>query len=81
MRARVEPKIKKRVEHIFDELGLSTSEAINLFLRQVYLYKGLPFPIKLPGKELQDSVTESRSGGTNVIKSESAEEMFEKLGI
>ncbi len=80
IRARVDPRMKTRVENIFDKLGLSTSEAINLFLKQVCLYKGLPFEIKLPTKELHDSVEKSRKG-IDVIKSDSAEEMFDRLGI
>jgi len=44
VRARIDPSLKTDVEAVFDALGLSTSEAIRLFLSQVSLRKGLPFP-------------------------------------
>ena len=42
IRARVESDLKDEVEQIFRILGLSTTEAINLFYIQVRLRKGLP---------------------------------------
>jgi addiction module RelB/DinJ family antitoxin len=42
IRARTEPELKSDVEGIFRELGLSATEAINLFYRQVRRNKGLP---------------------------------------
>jgi len=80
VRARVEPEVKGAVEKIFDKLGMSTSEAINIFFKQVYLNKGLPFAIKLPTEELKEAVEESRRK-RNITKYSSAEEMFEDLDI
>ena len=79
IRARVEPKVKTKVEYIFGKLGLSTSEAINLFLKQVCLHQGLPFEVKMPNDALRKSIEDSRKG-VNVVKSETPEEMFDKLG-
>ncbi|MGY6529565.1 MAG: type II toxin-antitoxin system RelB/DinJ family antitoxin [Cyanobacterium sp.] len=42
VRARMEAKLKTKVEDIFQKLGLSTTEAINLFYKQVELQQGLP---------------------------------------
>src|SRR3990172_9340101 len=47
IRARPEPDMKSDVEGIFQELGLSATEAINLFYRQVRLKKGLPFDVRM----------------------------------
>lgn len=79
VRARIEPKIKNSVEKIFDSLGMSTSEAISIFFRQVYLNKGLPFAVKLPNAELKKAVEQSRKGKT--VKYVSAEELFADLEI
>lgn len=49
--ARLNPEVKKEAEAIFKELGLSTSEAINVFFNQVRLRKGLPFEISIPSVE------------------------------
>lgn len=48
IRARIEPELKEKVEKLFTQLGLNSTEAINLFYHQVALQKGLPFEIILP---------------------------------
>lgn len=45
---RVEPEIKADVEKLLGRLGISTTDAINIFLNQVILTGGLPFPVKIP---------------------------------
>ena len=45
---RVEPEIKEQVEQVLSKLGIPVANAINLFLHQVALQKGIPFDIKLP---------------------------------
>ena len=49
--ARIDPRLKKSAETIFSELGISTTEAIRLFLKQVELHRGLPFPVSVPNEE------------------------------
>ena len=51
IRARTEPDLKSDVEMIFKDLGLSATEAIDLFYRQVRLKKGLPFDVKMPDND------------------------------
>jgi DNA-damage-inducible protein J len=46
VRARVDPSLKTDAEAIFQELGLSTTEAIRMFLAQVRLRRGLPFRVE-----------------------------------
>ena len=80
IRARTEPELKNTVERIFETLGLSCSEAINLFFRQVKLRKGLPFEVKIPNKEtlrVMQDVDEKRGLG----KARDAEDLFKKLKI
>ncbi len=45
---RVEPEIKEQAEQILSKLGIPVANAINLFLHQVVLHKGIPFNISLP---------------------------------
>ena len=44
---RVEPEIKEQADKIFATLGIPMTSAINLFLRQVVLQKGIPFEVKI----------------------------------
>lgn len=46
--ARVDAGMKEQAEGILTQLGLPMSNAINLFLNQVVLRRGLPFEVILP---------------------------------
>ena len=48
MHIRVEPKIKEEVEKILSTLGMTPTEAINIYLKQIILNSGIPFEIKTP---------------------------------
>ena len=48
LHVRIEPDLKLSAETTLKQLGLSTTDAINIFLRQVTITGGLPFAIKLP---------------------------------
>ena len=43
---RVNDDIKKEVLPILDDLGISLSEAINMFLHQIKINNGIPFELK-----------------------------------
>lgn len=45
---RVEPEIKKEVEIILSNLGMTSAEAISIYLHQIILNSGIPFEIKTP---------------------------------
>ena len=47
VRARVDSRLKRDSEVILHELGLTTTEAIRIFLHQVLRHKGLPFDLRL----------------------------------
>ena len=50
-KARLEPEVKEKTEKYFKSSGLSTSQAVNLFLNQVILFKGLPCDVGTPNEE------------------------------
>ncbi|NJN93154.1 MAG: type II toxin-antitoxin system RelB/DinJ family antitoxin [Anaerolineales bacterium] len=80
IRARIEPELKAEAETIFSELGLSITEAITLFYRQVKLSKGLPFEVRLPNQTTLQTFQDTDEG-KNLVQSENAQEMFDKLGL
>jgi DNA-damage-inducible protein J len=51
IRARTELDLKSKVERIFEALGLTASQAINLFYHRVELENGLPFELKIPNSK------------------------------
>ena len=62
IRARVEPELKDDAEAVFDALGLSPTEAITLFYKQVALQRGLPFEVKIPNDATREAIEEARAG-------------------
>jgi DNA-damage-inducible protein J len=62
--ARVDPKLKKSVERIFSDIGISTTEAIRLFLKQVVLHRGMPFPVAVPNEETLAAIREANTPAT-----------------
>ena len=47
LRTRIDPKRKARVERILERLGMTSSQAINLFFAQIEQRKGIPFRVSL----------------------------------
>lgn len=45
---RMDSDIKEDCEELFDQLGMTLTTAINIFLRQSLHTGGLPFEVKLP---------------------------------
>ena len=45
--ARVEPNIKEQSEAILNNLGLSMSNAIDMYLCQIVMNKGIPFAVRM----------------------------------
>jgi DNA-damage-inducible protein J len=79
-RARIEPEIKDEAERILEECGLSASEAIGLFYRQVILRHGIPFPVQNFNEETR-SILRRSERGVDVARFDSAEALFADLGI
>jgi DNA-damage-inducible protein J len=78
--ARTERELKEEVTGILKTLGLSTTEAINIFFRQVKLRKGLPFPVEIPNDETLETFRNSKSG-KGLVECENADDMFRKLSV
>lgn len=78
--ARIEPELKADTEKILKKLGLSTTEAINLFLSQIRLRKGLPFEVKIPNKTTTETL-EKTDKGKELVKCKDADDVFKKLRI
>lgn len=73
---RIEPQTKQQAERILHELGMSPTEAIRLFYRQITLHRGLPFRVHLPNALTQETLEKSRHG-KEVERFDHLQEMFE----
>ena len=45
---RLEPGLKEQAEAVLGQLGIPVSNAVNIFLKQVVMHRGIPFDVKLP---------------------------------
>jgi len=73
--ARIEPKTKQKAEGVLRKLGLTPTEAIRIFYKQISLRGGLPFPIEIPN-ELTASTLEKSRREEDIQEFESLEVMF-----
>lgn len=48
---RVSDELKVNVEAILNDLGITLSYAVNMYLKQIELKRGIPFEVVLPSKE------------------------------
>jgi DNA-damage-inducible protein J len=78
--ARTERELKKEVEGILQSLGMSTTEAINIFFRQVKLRRGLPFPVEIPNDATLKVFKDSEEG-KGLVECKDADDMFKRLGV
>ena len=43
---RIEPEVKAEAEKVLNDLGLNLSSAVGIFLKQVVINQGIPFPLQ-----------------------------------
>ena len=59
--ARIDSDLKKDTEQILRQLGLTPSQAITLFYRQVTLFEGLPFSVSLPNPTTKRALLDAQA--------------------
>ena len=80
VRVSIEPGLKEEAERVFHGLGLSPTQAIALFYRQVKLRNCLPFDVAIPNETTRKTF-EDTDAGRDLVVCEDTKGMFEKLGI
>lgn len=80
VRARIKPDLKGKAEQVFHKLGLTATQAITLFYKQVEMRNGLPFDVVIPNETTLRTFNET-DAGKNLVVCEDADDMFRKLGI
>jgi DNA-damage-inducible protein J len=72
---RIEPHTKQKAEGVLRKLGLTPTEAIRIFYRQISLRGSLPFPVKIPNELTASTLAKSRRG-EDIQEFGSVEAMF-----
>jgi DNA-damage-inducible protein J len=78
-RALIDPEVKRQAESILKEVGLSISNSVELFYRQVVAQGGLPFDIQAPNKKTMKAIRNSRTGKGKRFST--SRELFKDLEI
>ncbi|WP_213876147.1 type II toxin-antitoxin system RelB/DinJ family antitoxin [Pseudomonas sp. dw_358] len=76
VRCRIEEDLKERASAVLNACGLSVSDAMRLFLRQVVEVQGLPFQVRVPSAKTARALAQSREIRARF---DSIDELFESL--
>jgi DNA-damage-inducible protein J len=78
--ARIDPELKHDAEGVFKELGLTATQAITLFYKQVELERGLPFLVRVPNDVTVEALEQARTR-QGLESFNTLEDLLEDLGI
>jgi DNA-damage-inducible protein J len=78
--ARIDPELKRHAEAVFKDLGLTATQAITLFYKQVELERGLPFAVRIPNAATQEALEQARMR-EGLVDHNTLDDLFEDLGI
>ncbi len=85
LQVRINPELKESAEAILAELGLSTSQAVSIFLKQIVLTSAIPFRVGLPEPNVRTKEAlaeiDAKIAGRLPRQGQTAEELFTDLGI
>lgn len=83
---RVNPDVKSQAESVFSSLGMTLTEAVNVFLHKAIMEGGMPFDVRQPryNATTEAAMREARDimeGKSQAKGYSSIDEMFSDLGI
>lgn len=76
---RLDAEAKKAAYVVFEKVGLKPAQAMNLFLHQVALHKGLPFSVSIPNAGTRAAMDELEQGGGKSF--DTTDDFYKDLGI
>ncbi len=77
---RVEKEFYEKAKKVFNQLGHTFGDAVNVFWAKVAMEKGIPFELKLPSKELKKRINNVEKN-KNIKTYSNSKELFDDLGI
>lgn len=76
MQIRIDSELKKKADALFGDLGLDTSTAVRMFIKQALNANGLPFAVKKPKKSTEQLEAEAFYSPENVALIKESYEQF-----
>lgn len=78
VRARIDRTTKQEATQLFQQMGITVSDAIRMMLVQAVAERALPFEVKAPNPETVAALQASRDG--EVTRVASVDDLFADLG-
>lgn len=78
--ARIDPALKREAEQVLEKLGLTATQAITVFYKQVKLQRGLPFDLKIPNEVTEKALEDARARH-DLVDFETTEALYKDLDI
>lgn len=78
VQVRLEPGVKKQAAELFSRLGLSTSDAIRMFINQAIEEQGLPFRPHIPNTKTRKAIQAAEKGQLETINLNDLKSQWEK---
>lgn len=79
IQVRLPKSLKTEATVLFENMGMSLSEAVRTFLVQAVSEQGMPFRPHIPNKETLEAFRETENGGGKRYKN--VQEFFDDMGI
>jgi len=80
--ARIDAESKKGAQEVLNYLGLTMSEAISIYFKQIILRRGIPFPIEIPTEipnDLTAKVLADSKQGRGLQEAANVDELIKEL--
>ena len=74
----IDQQTKAKAQEILESLGMSMSEAVSVYFKQIVLHKGLPFEIKIPN-DLTVQTFNNTDKSMDLHPSKSAADLIEEM--
>lgn len=62
IRVRIETALKRKAEAVLGRLGITPTEAITFYYRQIALNRGLPSPVRKPSAATRKALRDADNG-------------------
>ena len=80
IRARIQPDLKVRAEHVLHILGITPTQAVTMLYSVVANHEEWPLELKVPNAETRKAFEETDKG-VDLITSKNIDSLFDELGI
>lgn len=80
IRARIEPQLKIKAEHMLDILGITPTQAVTMLYKAVVSGHEWPISLKIPNAETRKALEETDLG-IGLIECRDIDDLFEQLEI